>query len=82
VHDIDANGNDPVLLALSTLELLNVDDDFTSKLKRAHSSRSYFSDDIIERIKIQEIKKSFEGLFRYRRSAVIPVRQPLTLKHC
>ena len=27
VHDIDTNGNDdPTLLALSTLELLNVDD--------------------------------------------------------
>ena len=31
--DIDTNGNGPALLALSTLEALNVDDDFLSNLK-------------------------------------------------
>jgi len=32
------NGNDPALLALSTFDLLNVDDDFLSQLKGAYSS--------------------------------------------
>ena len=32
--DIDTNSNDPPLLALSTLEILNINDDFLSKLKK------------------------------------------------
>jgi len=32
------NGNDPALLALSTLEVLNVDGDFLYNLKGAYSS--------------------------------------------
>jgi len=35
VHDIDTNANDPSTLALSTLDILNVDDEFLSKLKGA-----------------------------------------------
>jgi hypothetical protein len=30
MHGIDTHGNDPALLALSTLEILNLDDDFLS----------------------------------------------------
>ncbi len=33
MRGIDTNGNEPVLLALSTLEDLNVDDDFLFNLK-------------------------------------------------
>ena len=43
MFDIDTNNNDPALLVLSGLYLLNVDADFLSKLKRSHSSCSYFS---------------------------------------
>ncbi len=35
VHDIIHNGNDLALLALSTLETLDVDDDFPTQLKGA-----------------------------------------------
>ena len=42
VPGIDTNGNDPALLALSTLEDLNVDDDFLSNLKGAYSTCAYF----------------------------------------
>ncbi len=45
VPDIDTNGNVPKLLALSTLESLNVDDDFMSNLKGAYSTCAYFSND-------------------------------------
>ena len=38
VHDIDTNGNGPALLALSTLEALDVDDDLMSILKGAYST--------------------------------------------
>jgi hypothetical protein len=38
VPDIDTNDNNPALLALLTLEILNVGDDFLSKLKGAYSS--------------------------------------------
>ena len=43
MHAIDNNYDDPALLALSTLEILNVDDDFLSKLKGAVSSCNNFS---------------------------------------
>ncbi len=42
VPDIIYNGDDLALLALSTLESLNVDDDFLSQLKGAFSSCNYF----------------------------------------
>ena len=38
VHGIDTNGNNPALLALSTLEALKVDNDFLSILKGAYST--------------------------------------------
>jgi len=37
VHGIDNIGNDPALIALSTMEL-NINDDFLSKMKGAYSS--------------------------------------------
>jgi hypothetical protein len=45
VLDTDTNGNSHALLALSTLESLNVDDDFLSNLKGAYSTCDYFSND-------------------------------------
>ena len=42
VPEIDTNGNGHALLALSTLESLNVADDFMSNLKRAHSTCAYW----------------------------------------
>ena len=48
-HGIDTNGSGPALLALSTLEILNVDDDFLSKLKGAFSSCIDCSYENIER---------------------------------
>ncbi len=78
---IDNNGNDPALLALSTLETLNVDEDFLSKLKRAYSICNYFFDENIEWRLRRRIEKSFDGLFsRYHNRVVIPVRQVLWLK--
>jgi len=63
-----ANGNGSALLALSTLESSNVDDDFLSKLKGA-----YFSGENIDRRKRQHIdENSFDGLFRYHHHVVIP----------
>ena len=47
--NIDTNGNGHALMALSTLEALNVDDDFMSNLKGAFSTCAYFSNDNIER---------------------------------
>jgi hypothetical protein len=49
VHGIDTNGNDPTLLSLSTVELLNGDEEFLSKLKGAYTSCSYLSNENIER---------------------------------
>ena len=72
VPDIDTNGNDHVLLALSTLEALNVDDDFLFNLKGACSTCAYFSNDNNERRLRQKIEKSSDGLFRYHNRVVIP----------
>jgi len=72
VHGIDTNGNGHVLLALSTLEALNVDDDFLSNLKGAYSTCAYFSSDNNERRLKQKIEKSSDGLFRYHNRVVIP----------
>ena len=63
--DIDTNGNGPAILALSTLESLNVNDDFLSNLKGAYSACAYFSNDNNERKLRQRIEKSSDGLFRY-----------------
>ncbi len=63
VLDIIYNGNDPALLALSTLETLNVDDDFLSQLKGAYSTCNFISDENIERRKRQSIVKSSDGCF-------------------
>ena len=71
VHYIDTNGNGPALLSLSTLEALNVDDDFLSNLKGAYSTCAYFSNDNNENRLRQKIKKSSDGLFRYHNQVVI-----------
>ena len=55
--DINTNGNGPALLALSTLEALNVDDDFLSNLKGAYSTCAYFSMDINEKRLRQKFEK-------------------------
>ncbi len=70
--DIIYNGNDPVLLALLTLETLNVDYDFVSQLKGAYSTCNFFSDGNIERRKRQSIVKSSDGLFWYHNRVAIP----------
>ncbi len=49
VPGITNNGNDPALLALATLETLNVDDDFLSQLKGAYSACNFFFDRNIEK---------------------------------
>ena len=70
--NIDTNGNDPSLLALSTLESSNVDDDFLSNLKGAYSPCAYFSNDNNERRLTQKQEKSFDGLFKDHNRVVIP----------
>ncbi len=70
--DIIHNGNEPVLLALPTLESLIVDDDFLSRLKGAYSTCYFFCNENIERRKRQLIEKSSNGLFRYHNRVVIP----------
>jgi hypothetical protein len=72
VPDIDTHGNDHALLALSTLEALNVDDDFLSKLKGTYSACGYFSNDNIRRRLRQKIEKSSDKLFSYHNRVVIP----------
>ena len=71
VPGIDTNGNGPTLLALSTLEALNVDDDFMSNLKGAYCTCAYFSNDNNEKRLKQKIEKSSDGLFRYYNRVVI-----------
>jgi len=71
VHGIDY-GNDPPLRSLSTLEILNVDDDFLAKLYGAYSSCNYFSNENIEKRLRHIIEKSSDGLFRYHNRVVIP----------
>jgi hypothetical protein len=72
VIDIDTHGNGLALLALSTLEALNVDDDFLSNLKETFSTCAYFSNDNNEMRLRQKIEKSSDGLFRYHNRVVIP----------
>jgi hypothetical protein len=67
VPGIIYNGNDHALLALSTLESLNVDDDFLSQLKGVYFSRSSFSRENIDRRKKHKIEKSIQR--------VVPVSQ-------
>jgi len=69
--DINTNGNDPVIFELSKLEIINVDDDFMSKLEGAYSSCNYFSNEKIERRLRQKIEISHDGLFRYHNRLVI-----------
>ena len=70
---IDTNGNDLALPTLSTLEALNVDDDFLSILKGAYFTSSYFSNDNNERRLRQKFEKLSDGLFRYHNRVVIPL---------
>jgi hypothetical protein len=63
VHDIDTNNNNPELLALSTLEILNVDEDFVSKLKGAYSACNYFSNENIESRLRQKLRKIMTDCF-------------------
>ncbi len=72
MSDIIYNGNDPALMALTTLESLNVNDDFLFLLKGAYSICNLFSNEKIDRRKRQLIDKSSDGLFRYHNCAVIP----------
>ncbi len=72
MHIVIYNGNDPSLLAPSTLESLNVDDDFLPRLKGAYSTCHYFSDENIYRKKRRLIEQSSDGLFRYHNHIVIP----------
>jgi hypothetical protein len=72
VPDVIYNGSDPALLALTTFQSLNVDDDFLSQLKGAYYSCNYFSDDNIGRRKRHLIEKSYDGLFRNHHRVVIP----------
>ena len=55
--DIDFDGNEASLLALSTFEILNVDDDFLSKLRGANSSCNHFSNENIKRRLSKKIEK-------------------------
>ena len=72
VHDIDTNGKDPSLLALSILLIFNVDDNFLSKLKGSYSFCNYLSNENIEKRLRQKIYKSSVGLFQYHNRVVIP----------
>jgi hypothetical protein len=72
VPDVIYNGSDPALLALTTFQELNIDDDFLSQLKGNYSSCNYFSDENNGRRKRQLIEKSSYGLFRYHNRVVIP----------
>ena len=71
VPSIDTKGNGPALLELSTLEALNVEDDFLSSLKGAYSTCAYYSNENIKRRSRQNIKKSSYGLFIYHNRVVI-----------
>ena len=66
------NGNDLALLAMTTFQTLNVDDDFLSQLKGAYPSCNYLFDENIGRKKRQLIEKSSDGLFCYHHRVVIP----------
>jgi len=70
-HEIDTNGDDPMLLAISSMKL-NGDDGFLSKLKGAYSSCNYFSTENELRRKRRNIVKSSDGLFRYHHCVLIP----------
>ena len=72
MSDIHTNGNGPELLALSTLEVLNVDGNFLSNLKGAYSTCAYFLNDNNERRSRQKIVKSSDGLFIYHNRVLIP----------
>jgi hypothetical protein len=80
VADINSNCNGPALLALSTLEALNVGDDFLSNLKGAYSTCAYFSNDNNKRRLRQKIEKSSDGLFRYHNRVVIPRQASALIK--
>ena len=66
------SASDPALLALTTFQSLNVDDDFMSQLKGAYSSCNYFSYENIGRRKRRLIEKSSNKIFRYHNRIVIP----------
>ncbi len=71
VPGIIYNCSDPALLAVTTFQSLNADDDFLSRLKWAYSSCNYFFDENIGRKKRLLIEKSSDGLFRYHHRVVI-----------
>jgi hypothetical protein len=58
VPDIGTDGNDPSLLALSTLEILNMDDDFLSILKEIHRKKERKKEIPYERGHIKAINSS------------------------
>ena len=59
-------------MARLTMEILNVDDTFWSKLKGAYSSCNYLSNENTERRLRHTIGKSSDGFFRYHNRVVIP----------
>jgi hypothetical protein len=59
-------------MALSTIELLNVDDDFVTQLKGVYFSCNYFPDENIDRRKRKLFKKPSGGLFTYHTRVLIP----------
>ena len=61
VPGIIYNGNDPALMALTTFQSLNVDDDFPNQLRGAYSSCDYFFDENIGRRKRLLIEKSSDN---------------------
>ena len=64
MSDINTYGNDPVLLALSTLEILNVDDDFLSKLKGARTNLVVFSlMRILKGVRDRKLRNPLTGCF-------------------
>jgi hypothetical protein len=71
VPDMHTNGNGRVLLALSILEALNVDNYFLPNFKGACSIYAYFSNENIERRLRQKFEKYFDGIFRYHDRVVI-----------
>ena len=80
VLDIDNIGNSPTLLALSTLEAFNVDDDFWSKLKGAYCTCAYFHNDNNERRLRQKIEKSSDEFLAYHTRVVIPLPSNVLIK--
>ena len=65
--------NGPTILALLSLEALNVDDNILYNLKGAFSTCAYFSTNDNNDMRLrQKIEKSSDGLFKYHNRVVTP----------